>query len=35
MTRWIDITTGNPVFRIRDSRVVEINGGDPVFRIRE
>jgi hypothetical protein len=36
MARWVEINTGNPVYRIRDDdRVVDINTGNPVYRMRE
>ena len=35
MARWVEINTGNPVYRIRDDRVVDINTGNPVYRIRD
>lgn len=35
MSRIVDINTGMPVYRIRDSRIVDINTGMPVYRIRQ
>ena len=35
MTRWVEINSGNPAYRIRGDRVVEINSGNPVYRIRD
>lgn len=35
MTRWVEMNSGNPVYRIRDNRVVDIHSDIPVYRIRE